>query len=261
MRFISWNVNGIRSCLESGEFDRLFNTVHADFYCLQEIRLSRKIKIDINNYEQFWHCSTVKGGYAGTAIFCKEKPLKVTYGIEDEYQENFDKEGRVITLEYSDFFLVNCYIPNTKTGVDRLNYRLKFDDCFREHINKLNSEKNVIVCGDFNIAYQNIDVCKNYRVSDSNKNALKEFSDEEKSNFKELLEIGLIDSFRYFHPQSQKYTWWLHNSEDRKNDIGWRLDYFLISEELRKSIRKADILTNVKGSDHCPIELELKLED
>ena len=256
MKFISWNVNGLRNCTNNGEFLKFFNKEKADFFCLQEIKSNEtQIAFKSKDYKQIWNYSSKKG-YSGTVIFTKIEPLNIKYGFEDEYGENFDNENRVITLEYTDFFLVNVYFPNTKNSKKRFNFRLEFDEYFNNHIANLNKIKNVIICGDFNIAHKNIDICKDYRIKTDDKN----FFSEEKNDFEELLNIGLIDSFRYFHPQQQKFTWWFHNDSDKINNIGWRLDYFLISKELRKNIRKAEILNNINGSDHCPIELDLQLE-
>jgi exodeoxyribonuclease-3 len=255
MKFISWNVNGIKSCIKNGSFEKVLNEQDADFFCIQEIRTNQKVDLLFDKYKQFWNCSASKSGYSGTAIFCKKEPINVKYGIQDEYGEELDDEGRILTLEYSDFYLVNCYTPNSQLNTKRLNYRLEFDEFFRNYVKKLNNNKNVVICGDFNIAYQKLDVCKEYRNGRENIG----FSNEEKEAFSELLNCGFLDTFRYFHPQIQKYTWWFHNDTDRKNNIGWRLDYFLISEELRKQIRKAEIHTEITGSDHCPIELELEV--
>ena len=255
MKFISWNVNGLQNCIEKGDFEKTFKELSADFLSIQEVKSSKKIEFDCGEYKQFWNLARSKNGYSGTAIFTRRKPNKVYYGIQDEYGEDYDNEGRILTLEYSDFFLVNCYVPNSKASKNRLNYRLEFDEFFRNYIDKLNSIKNVIICGDFNIAYKEIDICFDYR----NNNDAVSFLQEEKIAFEELLDIGLIDTFRYYHPQQQKYTWWFHNEENRKNNIGWRLDYFLISSELKKQIRKADILNDIFGSDHCPIELILEV--
>lgn len=251
MKFISWNVNGIRACIESKEFEKLFLSENADFFCVQETKLSNKsFKIELPSYKQFWNISKSKLGYSGTAIFCKEKPINIIYGLKDEYGENIDNEGRLLTLEFNDFYLINCYTPNSRYNRDRENFRLEWDDYFFEYIDELNNEKNVIICGDFNVAHKNIDCCINFKQSDKLK-----FSEENRRAFSDLLEIGLIDTFRYFHPQQRTFTWW----NDKEKNIGWRLDYFLISEELRKNIRNADILTNIKGSDHSPIKLEVKL--
>ena len=259
MKFISWNINGLNSCIKNGRFEEAFEKLNADFFCIQEIKNNSKIDIkNTRKYLQFWNFSEIKRGYSGTVIFCKKEPTRSYYGIEDEYGENFDKEGRVITLEYSDFFLVNCYVPNTKTGAERLNYRLKFDEIFKNYIEKLNLKKNVIICGDFNVAYKEIDICKEFRVKSYNNDT--GFFDEEKIAFEDLINLGLIDTFRYFHPQQQKYSWYF-DENNKKNNIGGRLDYFLISNELANNIEKAEIHDEILGSDHLPIELELKLEE
>lgn len=258
MKFISWNVNGLKNCINNGEFEKTLEKLDADFFCVQEIKCSKKIEIKgLEKYMQFWNFSEKRKGYSGTAIFSKKEPINVVYGIMDEYGQDLDKEGRIVTLEYPEFYLVNCYVPNSKLKRERFNYRLEFNEFFIDYIEKLNFQKNVIICGDFNVANENIDICKNYR-----RNVLNNigFSDEEKTSFKDLLNIGFIDTFRYYHPTYQKYSWWFSDT-DRDNGKGWRLDYFLISEELRKNIRKADILDEINGSDHCPILLELKLEE
>lgn len=255
MKFISWNTNGLKNCIEKGEFEKTFKELNADVFCIQEVKSSKPIEFDCGEYKQFWNLAKSKNGYSGTAIFCKKEPNKVYYGIQDEYGEDYDTEGRVLTLEYSDFFLVNCYVPNSKANKTRLNYRLEFDEFFKRYIEKLNSIKNVIICGDFNIAYNSIDICPYYR----NNHETIEFLEEEKLAFQELLNLGLVDTFRYYHPQRQKFSWWFQNEENRKNNIGWRLDYFLISDEMKKQIRKADILNNIYGSDHCPIELVMEV--
>ena len=257
MKFISWNVNGIVACNKEKNFEKILKDFDADFFCIQELKTNNNVQIEFKEYKQFWNYSNKKG-YSGTAIFAKKQPIKVEYGLIDEYGDNFDTEGRVITLEYSDFYLVTCYTPNSQSSIKRLNYRLEFDDIFIEYIKNLNNRKGVIICGDLNIAYQNIDICSNYRQRNINKNEMKNFFDEEKFAFTEILNIGFIDTFRYFHPQSQKFSWWF-SEKTRKENIGWRLDYFLVSKEYQSNIRKADVHDEILGSDHCPIELELNI--
>jgi len=255
MKFISWNVNGLKKCIEKGDFENTFKELDADFFCIQEVKSSKEILFNCKGYMQFWNLAKVKNGYSGTAIFTTKMPNNVIYGMQDEYGNNLDQEGRILTLEYPDFFLVDCYVPNSKASKNRLNYRLEFDEYFKNYIDKLNTKKNIVLCGDMNIAYKKIDICPNYRSFSVKEN---EFHNEEKVAFEELLNIGLVDTFRYFHPQQQKFSWWFQNDENRKKNIGWRLDYFLISNELKKRIRKADVLDNIFGSDHCPIDLILE---
>ena len=258
MKLISWNVNGFRKCMNNGGFEELLKNVNTDFLCIQEIKCNEKIEIkNLENYLQFWNFPKMKKGYSGTAIFSKKEPIKVVYGIKDEYGDDLDDEGRIITLEYPEFYLVNCYIPNSKMKRERLNYRLEFNEFFIDYIEKLNFKKDVIVCGDFNVAYQKKDICKDFR-SKFIEDII--FSDDERKSFEELLNIGLIDTFRYYHPEEQKYSWWFDN-KSRKENIGWRLDYFLVSDELKKYIKKAEIHNEISGSDHCPIELQLELEE
>lgn len=251
MKFVSWNVNGIRACMKTGIFETFFDKENADFFCIQETKLSNEIVLEKNGYLQFWNNSKRKG-YSGTAIFCKRKPLNVEYGLKDEYGENIDFEGRLITLEYRDFYLINCYTPNSKNGKSRVGFRTNWDEKFRRYIEELNKKKYVIIGGDFNVSHTLRDMCKDYR-----KNIEIPFEETERNAFDELLKSDLIDTYRFFHPQFQKYTWWCCSDKKREDNLGWRLDYFLISQDLKKNIRKADIYTDVLGSDHCPIELEL----
>lgn len=253
MKLISWNVNGIRACQKSGAFDDFFNEANADFFCLQETKLSKEIKIEKEGYMQFWNTSKRKG-YSGTAIFCRKEPIKVEYGLKDDYGDEIDSEGRILTLEYNDFYLVNCYTPSSKNDGDRAEFRMKWDKCFRNYVSDLNDEKYVIMCGDFNVSHMPIDMCLEYRKS---KNI--PFDETERNAFSKLLKEGFIDTYRYFHPQMVNYSWWSCSDKDRAENMGWRLDYFLISEDLKKQVRKAEIHTKILGSDHCPIELELKI--
>ena len=257
MKLISWNVNGLKNCIKNGKFEETLKNLNADFFCVQEVKCNEEIKLkELEKYFNFWNFSESKKGYSGTAIFTKKAPTNIYYGIKNEYKESLDKEGRIITLEYPNFYLINCYFPNSKMKRERFNYRLEFNEFFIDYIEKLNFQKNVIICGDFNVAKENIDVCNEYRKKLDNNG----FFDEEKASFENLLDLGLIDCFRYYHPQQQKFSWWF-DEENREKNIGWRLDYFLVSQELKKNIRKAEILNDIFGSDHCPIELELKLED
>ena len=258
MRILSWNVNGLRSSMENGFLDIIKNR-SADIVCIQETKVASKMKnLEIDGYYQYFNYSK-KAGYSGVAILSKEKAENVIEGIEleNEYgeMENIDYESRVLTLEYNDFFIVCVYVPCSQRNADRITYRDEFDNNLFEYIQKLNNIKDVIVCGDFNICHKNIDICN----LDKHRK-LELFSDEKRGNFNELLNIGLIDSYRYMHPQMRKYTFWTNDIEDRnKSEFGWRLDYILVSEYLKKDIREANILTDIKGSDHCPIELVIKM--
>lgn len=249
MRFISWNVNGLRAAMGKGFMDS-FNLCDGDFFCLQETKLTPdQIEIDIPSYEIYWN-SAEKKGYSGTAIFTKHKPLSVTYGIGiDEH----DHEGRVITLSYPDFFLVNVYTPNARRELERLSYRMEWEDAFREYLCRLDMEKPVIVCGDMNVAHKEIDL-KNPRTNRGNAG----FTDEERGKMSELLSAGFTDTFRYLHPDTVgAYSWWSYMRNARANNAGWRIDYFLVSNRLSEKIENATILPDIYGSDHCPVMLEL----
>lgn len=251
MKFISWNVNGLRACVTKG-FHEYFDTVQADFFCLQETKLqSGQIQMDLTGYEQFWNYAEKKG-YSGTAIFAKEAPIRVTYGIG---VEELDTEGRLITLEYPQFFLVTCYTPNAQQGLARIDHRLKWDAAFREYLCRLDQDKPVIVCGDLNVAHQEIDL-KNPASNRGNAG----FSDEERASFGKLLEAGFTDTFRYRNPDAAGiYSWWSYRFNARKNNAGWRIDYFLVSNRLAEKITATPIYTDIFGSDHCPVGLELDL--
>lgn len=249
MRFISWNVNGLRACVKKG-FEETFRTLDADFFCLQETKLQPgQIALDLPGYEQFW-CSAEKKGYSGTAIFTKHTPLSVTYnlGIPEH-----DTEGRVITLEYPEFFLVCVYTPNAQDGLRRLDYRMQWDDDFRAHIQTLDRMKPVIVCGDMNVAHEEIDL-KNPKPNMGNPG----FSNEEREKFTQLLAAGMTDTFRFLHPDlTGAYSWWSYRFNARANNAGWRIDYFLCSDRLRERIADAYIRPEITGSDHCPVGLDL----
>ena len=258
MRILSWNVNGLKSSIKNGFFDIIKNK-SADIVCIQETKVANRMNdFKINEYYQYFNYSK-KAGYSGVAILSKEKAEHVIEGIilENEYGEleNRDYESRVLTLEYNDFFIISVYVPCSQKNSDRANYRAEFDSNLLEYIERLNNIKDVIVCGDFNVCHKNIDICN----LNKRKN-LELFSDEERGNFNELLNIGLIDTYRYMHPQMRKFTFWTNDITDRtESEFGWRLDYILVSNYLKKEIREANILTEVKGSDHCPIELVIKL--
>ena len=247
MKFISWNVNGLRACVGKNFCDD-FATLDADFFCLQETKMQEgQLDIAFPGYTSYWNYADKKG-YSGTAIFTKHQPLSVTYGLGiDEH----DHEGRVITLEMSDFFLVTVYTPNSQDELRRLDYRMQWDDDFRTYVNNLRSRKPVIICGDMNVAHKEIDL-KN--PSPNRRNA--GFTDEERDKFTLLLESGFIDTFRNFFPdQKNIYSWWSYRFKAREKNAGWRIDYFLASEELRPRLSAASIHTEVYGSDHCPVEL------
>ena len=249
MRLISWNVNGLRACVKKG-FEETFWALDADFFCLQETKLQPgQIELDLPGYEQFW-CSAEKKGYSGTAVFTKHTPLSVTYNLG---VPEHDTEGRVITLEYPEFFLVCVYTPNAQDGLRRLDYRMQWGDDFRAHIQTLDRMKPVIVCGDFNVAHEEIDL-KNPKPNMGNPG----FSNEEREKFTQLLEAGMTDTFRFLYPDLEgAYSWWSYRFNARANNAGWRIDYFLCSDRLRDRIEKAYICPEITGSDHCPVGLDL----
>ena len=251
MKFISWNVNGLRACVTKG-FQDYFDSVQADFFCLQETKLqSGQIQMELPGYEQFWNYAQKKG-YSGTAIFAKEAPVNVTYGVG---VEELDTEGRLITLEYPQFYLITCYTPNAQQGLARIDHRLKWDEAFREYLCRLDQHKPVIVCGDLNVAHQEIDL-KNPSSNRGNAG----FSDEERNSFGQLLDAGFTDSFRFLYPDATgMYSWWSYRFNARKNNAGWRIDYFLVSNRLAEKITAAPIYADIMGSDHCPVGLELDI--
>ena len=252
MKFISWNVNGLRACMTKG-FPDTFNQLDADFFCLQETKLQEgQIQMDLPGYEQYW-CYAEKKGYSGTAIFTKHTPLSVAYGLG---VEELDTEGRLITLEYPAFYLVTCYTPNAQRGLARLDHRLKWEDAFRAYLKSLDSKKSVLLCGDLNVAHQEIDL-KNPSANRGNAG----FSDEERGAFTQLLESGFTDSFRYLYPdKTGAYSWWSYMFNARANNAGWRIDYFVVSNRLAGAIADATIHPEYLGSDHCPVGLTLNLE-
>ncbi|SDY63130.1 exodeoxyribonuclease-3 [Proteiniborus ethanoligenes] len=249
MKLISWNVNGLRACVKKG-FLEYFNEINADMFCIQETKLQEgQIELDLEGYYQYWNYA-VKKGYSGTAIFTKKKPLSVKYGIEIE---EHDQEGRVITLEFEEFFLVNVYTPNSQRELARLDYRMNWEDDFRSYLKELDSKKPVILCGDLNVAHKEIDL-KN--PSTNRKNA--GFTDEEREKMTVLLDNGFIDSFRYFYPDLEDaYTWWSYMGRARERNVGWRIDYFVVSEKLKEKLKGAEIHSEIMGSDHCPVLLEI----
>lgn len=251
MRLISWNVNGIRAAVKKGFMD-FFDDVDADIFCLQETKLSAgQLDLELEGYHQYWNYAEKKG-YSGTAVFTKEEPIHVSYGID---MEEHDKEGRVITCEYEDFFLVTCYTPNSQRGLARLDYRMEWEEDFRKYLNMLDQVKPVVLCGDLNVAHKEIDL-KNPAANRKNAG----FSDEERSQFQNLLDAGYTDTFRHLYPDAaDRYSWWSYITKARERNAGWRIDYFVVSDRLADSIVEADIRDDIFGSDHCPVYLELDL--
>ncbi len=249
MKLISWNVNGLRAVMKKGFMD-YFNSVDADMFCLQEIKMQEgQLEMDLPGYHQYYNYA-VKKGYSGTAIFTKKEPLSVSYGIGIE---EHDQEGRVITVEYENFYLVTCYTPNSKRGLERLDYRQVWEKDFREYLNTLKEKKPVVLCGDLNVAHKEIDL-KNPDTNHKNAG----FTDEERRCFTELLEDGYIDTFRYFYPDKvDAYSWWSYMRKARDRNVGWRIDYFVVSDSFKDQIVDASIDHDILGSDHCPVILEV----
>ena len=249
MKFISWNVNGLRACVNKG-FLESFSDLNADFFCLQETKLqSGQIDLDLPGYEQYW-CYAEKKGYSGTAIFARQEALSVAYGLGIP---ELDTEGRLITLEYPDFYLVTCYTPNAQRGLARLDHRLRWEEAFRAYLKDLDGKKPVILCGDLNVAHQEIDL-KNPNSNRGNAG----FSDEERQAFTNLLDLGFTDTFRKLYPErTGAYSWWSYMYNARQNNAGWRIDYFVVSDRLADTILEASIYPDILGSDHCPVGLEL----
>lgn len=250
MKYISWNVNGLRACMGKGFLD-FFTQAQADAVCLQETKMQPdQLTLELPGYHQFWN-SAVKKGYSGTAIFARQEPLSVQIGIGIP---EHDQEGRVITLEYEDFYLVTVYTPNAQQGLARIDYRMAWEDAFRTYLKELDGKKPVIVCGDMNVAHKEIDL-KNPASNRGNAG----FSDEERGKFGELLSSGFTDTFRLLHPDAVGiYSWWSYRFHARENNAGWRIDYFLVSDRIKDRVRHAEILTDVFGSDHCPVLLEIE---
>ncbi|MGN0291969.1 MAG: exodeoxyribonuclease III [Lachnospiraceae bacterium] len=248
-KLISWNVNGLRACMGKGFMD-FFDKVDADIFCLQEIKLQEgQIDWEKEGYYAYWNYAEKKG-YSGTAIFTKEEPISVFYGLGIE---EHDKEGRVITLEFPEYYVITVYTPNSQNELARLDYRMQWEDDFRKYLLELKAKKPVIVCGDMNVAHKEIDL-KNPKTNRKNAG----FTDEERNKMTELLESGFIDSFRYFYPDMEQiYSWWSYRFKAREKNAGWRIDYFLVSEEYKEHMVDAKIHTEVMGSDHCPVELEI----
>lgn len=251
MKLVSWNVNGLRACLKKGFMD-YFNEIDADIFSIQETKLQAgQVELELEGYEQYWNYA-VKKGYSGTAVFTRIKPLSVKLGLGIE---EHDQEGRVITAEYDNFYLVNVYTPNSQRGLTRLEYRMEWEDAFRSYVKQLDGQKPVIICGDTNVAHQEIDL----KNPDTNrKNA--GFTGEERQKMTELLAASFVDSFRYLYPdQTDAYTWWSYMNKARERNIGWRIDYFIVSERIKDKIIDAEIHSQVMGSDHCPVLLEIEL--
>ena len=249
MKMISWNVNGIRACVQKG-FLEFFQEADADIFCIQESKMQEgQLELELEGYHQYWNYA-VKKGYSGTAIFTKKEPISVSYGLGIE---EHDQEGRVITLEFADFYFITVYTPNSKQELERLDYRMKWETDFLAYMKTLEEKKPVIFCGDLNVAHKEIDL-KNPKTNRKNAG----FTDEERAKFTELVEAGFIDTFRYFYPdQEEIYSWWSYRFSARVKNAGWRIDYFCVSESLKNRLKGAKIHTDVMGSDHCPIELEI----
>lgn len=250
MKFISWNVNGLRACVTKG-FEDIFKNLDADFFCLQETKMQHgQLDLQFEGYTSYWNYAEKKG-YSGTAIYSKHKPINVSYGIG---VEQHDHEGRVVTLEFEAFFLVTVYTPNTQDELKRLDYRMEWETDFQAYLKTLDAQKPVIVCGDMNVAHQEIDL-KNPKTNRRNAG----FTDEEREKMTQLLNSGFVDTFRFLYPETITYSWWSYRFKAREKNTGWRIDYFLTSERLKDKITEAKIHTDIFGSDHCPVELDLDL--
>ena len=248
MKFISWNINGLRACVGK-DFENQFKELDADFFCLQETKMQEgQLDLQFEGYESYWNYAEKKG-YSGTAIYTKHKPLNVSYGMG---VEEHDHEGRIITLEYDQFYLVTCYTPNSQTELKRLDYRMTWEDDFRKFQKSLDAKKPVIICGDLNVAHEEIDI-KNPKTNRRNAG----FTDEEREKMTILLNDGFTDSFRYLHPDEVTYSWWSYRFKAREKNAGWRIDYFLVSNRIKEQITEAKIHTEIMGSDHCPVEVDL----
>lgn len=249
MRFISWNVNGIRACVQKGFMD-FFRDIDADIFCIQESKMQEgQLELDLPGYYQYWNYAEKKG-YSGTAVFSKQEPLSVAYGMG---VREHDREGRVITLEFAEYYVLTVYTPNSQNELARLSYRMQWEEAFLEYLKRLEEKKPVIFCGDLNVAHREIDL-KNPKTNRRNAG----FTDEEREKFSHLLDAGFVDTFRYFYPDLEGvYSWWSYRFSARAKNAGWRIDYFCVSQSLKDRLEDAKILTDVMGSDHCPIELDL----
>ncbi len=252
MKLVSWNVNGLRACVRKG-FINYFNELDADIFCLQETKLQEgQIDLELDGYHQYWNYA-VKKGYSGTAVFTKHEPLSVSYGVGESDRE---EEGRIITLEFDQFYLVNVYTPNAQRDLARLDYRLEWEDRMLLYLKELDQNKSVIMCGDLNVAHQDIDL-KNFKSNKGNSG----FTDEERGKFSALLEHGFVDSYRHFYPEKEgAYSWWSYMNKVRERNIGWRIDYFIVSERFKDQLKDAHIYSHVMGSDHCPVALEIEVK-
>jgi exodeoxyribonuclease-3 len=250
MKFITWNVNGLRAARKKG-FDEFFNDSAADIFAIQETKMQEEQKdFDFPGYHEYWNCADKKG-YSGTLIYTKKAPLNVVFGIDGE---GYNDEGRIITLEYDNFYFVNTYVPNAQPELARLDYRMSFEDNFRSYLSRLKATKPVVLCGDLNVAHKEIDL-KNPQSNQKNPG----FSIEERTKFQELLDAGFIDTYRYLYPDTVKYTWWSYRFNARANNSGWRIDYFVVSEDLKKKVKDVKLLNEIFGSDHCPVEIDIDL--
>jgi exodeoxyribonuclease III len=249
MKLVSWNVNGLRACVKKGFLD-YFHEMDADIFCVQETKLQEgQIELDLEGYHQYWNYA-LKKGYSGTAVFSKIKPLSVSYGVGDENEES---EGRILTLEFEDFYLINVYTPNSQRDLARLDFRLDWEDRMRDYLTQLNESKAIVLCGDLNVAHSESDL-KNAKSNRGNSG----FTDEERGKMTNLLNSGFIDSFRYFYPDmTDQYTWWSYMRNVREKNIGWRIDYFIVSEKFKDRLKDSQIHSHIMGSDHCPVVLEI----
>ncbi|MFA7528823.1 MAG: exodeoxyribonuclease III [Bacilli bacterium] len=248
MKFVSWNVNGLRACMNKG-FADFFNDINADIFAIQETKMQEEQKsFAFDGYKEIWN-SAEKKGYSGTLIYSKLEPLEIVYGIDNQY---YLDEGRIITLEFDDFYFVNVYVPNSQRGLTRLSYRMEFDENFRNYLKRLDEKKPVIACGDFNVAHNPIDI-RNPASNERNAG----YTIEERTQFQKLMESGFIDSFRYLYPDKVQYTWWSYMFNARANNVGWRIDYFILSERLASKMKNSIIRDEIYGSDHCPVVLEI----
>jgi exodeoxyribonuclease-3 len=250
MLFVSWNVNGLRACVKKG-FREFFENINADIFAIQETKLQKgQIELEFEGYTSYYN-DALKKGYSGTAIYTKHKPLNVTYGMNIE---EHDQEGRIITLEFKDYYFITVYTPNSKRGLERLDYRQLWEDDFRKYVNDLKEKKAVIICGDLNVAHHEIDL-KNDKTNHGNSG----FTDEERGKMTQLLDSGFIDSFRYKYPTKETYSWWSYMFKAREKNAGWRIDYFLVSENMKEKIEDAYIYTDILGSDHCPVGININI--
>ncbi len=248
MKFITWNVNGLRAARKKG-FDDFFHDSDADIFAIQETKMQEEQKeFDFPGYHEYWNCADKKG-YSGTLIYTKKEPLNVSFGIDGE---GYNDEGRIITLEYDNFFFVNVYVPNAQPELARLDYRMTFEDNFRTYLSDLKTKKSVVLCGDLNVAHKEIDL-KNPKSNEKNPG----FSIEERTKFQELLDAGFVDTYRMLYPDTVKYTWWSYRFNARANNSGWRIDYFVVSEDIKNKVKEVKLLNEIYGSDHCPVEIEI----